>query len=92
MVMHKFNFKNGAYNIDKHLNNIKNENDLTFEVLAKERFICGSTEQCIDQLKKWVEVIRPDYLMLRMRQPGGPPQTEALKDIRKFAEKIMPNI
>ena len=43
-------------------------------------------------IKMWVEVILPDYLMLRMRQPGGPPQTEALKDIRKFAEKIMPNI
>ena len=92
MVMHKFYFKNGAYNIDKHLNNIKNENDLTFEILANERFICGSTEQCIDQLKMWVEVILPDYLMLRMRQPGGPPQAEALKDIRRFAEKIMPNI
>ena len=43
-------------------------------------------------IKMWVEVILPDYLMLRMRQPGGPPQAEALKDIRRFAEKIMPNI
>ena len=51
MVKHKFYFKNGVYNIDKHLNNVKNENDLTFEILAKERFIYESIEQCIDQLK-----------------------------------------
>ena len=92
MNMHKFYFENGAYNMDNHLNNIKNSDDLTFDVLAKERFIAGSTEQCVDQLKMWYEVIKPDYLMVRMRQPGGPPQAEALKDIRRFAEKIMPKV
>jgi hypothetical protein len=29
-------------------------------------------------------------VMLRMRQPGGPPQAEALADIRLFGEKVIP--
>ena len=92
MVMHRFYYKNGAYSLDKSLKGVKNSDELTFEKLSKDRFITGSPEQCIEQIQMWNEVIRPDYLMVRMRQPGGPPQEESLNDIRVFAEKIMPNI
>ena len=40
----------------------------------------------------WKKEIEPDYIMLRMRQPGGPPQPEALADIRMFGEKVIPNL
>ena len=40
----------------------------------------------------WKEAIQPDYVMLRMRQPGGPAQKEALEDIRMFGEKVIPNL
>ena len=40
----------------------------------------------------WKEVVQPDYVMLRMRQPGGPPQAEALEDIRRFGEHVIPNL
>lgn len=91
MVMHKFYFRNGAYISDKHLEGLKDPKDLTFEILSKDRLITGSPEQCLEQLQMWNEIIQPDYIMLRMRQPGGPPQAEALRDIRKFAEKVIPN-
>lgn len=83
MVMHKFYFKNGVYSLDKdkHLEHIKDPEELTFEILAKDRLITGSPEQCLEQLQMWNDVIQPDYIMLRMRQPGGPPQAEALGDI-----------
>ena len=92
MHMHRFYFKNGAYILDRHLNNVKSSNDLTFDILSKKRFIAGSAAQCVEQIQMWNEVIQPDYLMLRMRQPGGPPQTEALSDIKRFADNIIPNI
>ena len=40
----------------------------------------------------WKEAIQPDYVMLRMRQPGGPPQAEALADIRLFGEQVIPHL
>jgi len=92
MHMHRFYFKNGAYILDRHLNNVKSSNDLTFDILSKERFIAGSAAQCVEQIQMWNEVIQPDYLMQRMGQPGGPPQAEALSDIKRFADNIIPNI
>jgi len=77
---------------DKHLEAVKTSDDLTFELLAKERLIAGSPDQCLEQLQMWKEAIQPDYVMLRMRQPGGPAQKEALEDIRMFGEKVIPNL
>ena len=81
-----------AYVKDKHIKNIVSENELDFETIAKERLIAGTPEQCLEQLKFWKEEIKPDYIMLRMRQPGGPSQTEALEDIRLFGEKVIVNL
>ena len=36
--------------------------------------------------------IRPDYLILRVRQPGGPPHERALEAIRNFGESVIPRL
>ena len=72
--------------------NNKDPDDLGFDLARKDRLIAGSPEQCLEQLLMWKEEIKPDYIMLRMRQPGGPPQPEALADIRMFGEKVIPNL
>jgi len=68
---------------------VKRPEDLSFEKVAKDRLIAGSPAECLDQLKMWQDEIKPDYLMLRMRQLGDPPQAEALRDIRLFGEKVI---
>ena len=40
----------------------------------------------------WREEIQPDYVMPRMRQPGGLSQAEALADIRMFGEQVIPKL
>ena len=52
----------------------------------------GSPDECLDQLQMWQQEIQPDYLMLRMRQPGGPSHEENLRDIRLFGEKVIPRL
>ena len=89
MATHKWYFHYGAYVKDEHIQNIGTEDELTFETISKERLIAGSPEQCLEQLSFWKEEIEPDYIMLRMRQPGGPVQAEALEDIRLFGEKVI---
>jgi len=92
MHTHKWYYDFGAYVEDDYLKDVKSADDLTFEVAAKDRLIAGTPAECLEQLQMWSEVVQPDYLMLRMRQPGGPPQAEALEDIRLFGENVIPNL
>lgn len=92
MTTHRWYYHYGAYVKDDYIADLEKPEDLTFEIAAKDRLIAGSPEQCLEQLQMWKEAVQPDYVMLRMRQPGGPPQAEALQDIRLFGEKVIPNL
>lgn len=92
MRTHRWYFEFGGYIEDEYIKDVKTAADLSFEIAARDRLITGTPEECLDQLAKWTDEIRPDYLMLRMRQPGGPPQCEALEDIRVFGEKVIPKL
>jgi alkanesulfonate monooxygenase SsuD/methylene tetrahydromethanopterin reductase-like flavin-dependent oxidoreductase (luciferase family) len=92
MHTHRWYFEFGGYINDDYIKDVKKPEDLSFEIAAKNRLIAGTPEECLEQLTMWSEVIQPDYLMLRMRQPGGPPQAEVLEDIRLFGEKVIPKL
>lgn len=92
MITHRWYYHYDAYVPDDYIKDVKSPEDLTFDIAAKDRLIAGSPEQCLEQLQMWKEVVQPDYVMLRMRQPGGPPQAEALADIRRFGEQVIPNL
>ena len=92
MTTHRWYFHYGAYVKDDYVKDVKVAEDLTFDIAARDRLIAGSPAQCLEQLLMWKEEIQPDYVMLRMRQPGGPPQAEALADIRMFGEQVIPKL
>jgi len=92
MATHRWYFRYGAYVMDEHIKGVKDPDELSFDLAKKDRLIAGTPEQCLEQLLMWKKEIEPDYIMLRMRQPGGPPQPEALADIRMFGEKVIPNL
>jgi hypothetical protein len=68
MVTHGFSFNYGAYVSDEYLKDAKHAEDLTFALGAKDRLVVGSPNDCLEQLLKWKEAIRPDCLILRLRQ------------------------
>ena len=92
MVTHRFYFTYGAYVPDDYLKDVHRAEDLTFRVAAKDRLVVGSPSDCLGQLLKWKEEIRPDYLIIRVRQPGGPPHERALEAIRNFGESVIPRL
>jgi alkanesulfonate monooxygenase SsuD/methylene tetrahydromethanopterin reductase-like flavin-dependent oxidoreductase (luciferase family) len=92
MTTHRWYHHYGAYVKDDYIKDVKTSDDLTFDIAANDRLIAGSPQQCLEQLLMWKEEVQPDYVMLRMRQPGGPPQAEALADIRLFGEHVIPNL
>jgi alkanesulfonate monooxygenase SsuD/methylene tetrahydromethanopterin reductase-like flavin-dependent oxidoreductase (luciferase family) len=89
MVTHRFYFKYGAYVSDEYLKDVHRAEDLTFRAAARDRLIAGSPGDCLEQLLKWKQEIRPDYLIIRLRQPGGPPHERALEAIRIFGDSVI---
>jgi len=92
MVTHRFYYKYGAYVPDDYLKDVKSPEEFSFKIAAKDRLIVGSTKDCLDQLQMWKEAIRPDYLILRIRQPGGPSHAKALQAIRAFGDSVIPRL
>jgi alkanesulfonate monooxygenase SsuD/methylene tetrahydromethanopterin reductase-like flavin-dependent oxidoreductase (luciferase family) len=92
MVTHRFYYKYGAYVPDDYIKDVRSPEDFTFKIAAKDRLIVGSPKDCLVQLQVWKETIRPDYLILRIRQPGGPLHEKALHAIRVFGESVIPRL
>jgi len=92
MYTHRFYFRNKGYVEDEVLKEVHSEEDWTFDRATKNRIIAGSPQDCREQLQMWQEEVRPDYVVLRMRHPGGPTHSKTLEAIRIFGEKILPAI
>ncbi len=92
MYTHRFYFQYGAYVPDEYLKDVKKQADMTFAQTAKDRLIVGSPDDCLEQLLHWKEEINPDYLIIRLRQPGGPSHEGTLDAVRTFGEKVIPRL
>jgi len=92
MYTHRFYFRNNGYAMDDVLRNVKSEAEWTFDVAAPNRFIAGSPNDCLEQLRTWKREVEFDYLVLRMRHPGGPAHEQVVKAIRTFGEKVIPQL
>lgn len=60
-----------------------------FDRLARNRFILGSPEECIDQIREYEHRIGTDYLLVRFDWTPGLPQEEILASMRLFGEKVI---
>lgn len=92
METHRWYFEHGAFVPDEHLANISNVGGLSFDIAAKDRIIHGNAESILEQLGHFEDIIKPDYLIIRMRHPGGPSQQQALDDIAMFGEQVIPRL
>jgi probable F420-dependent oxidoreductase len=93
MYTHRFYFRYGAYAADDpYLQGVRSEGEWTFERAVKDRFVIGTPEECRDEIRRWCAEIRPDYLILRMRHPGGPPHARVVEAIRLFGDKVLPHL
>jgi len=89
MYTHRFYFRNQGYVEDEFIKGVKSEEDWSFDRAIKQRIIAGSPQNCREQLQMWQEELRPDYLVVRMRHPGGPTHARTMEMIRDFGEKVL---
>ena len=66
-----------------------NELSWAFERLAKNRFILGSPEECLDQIKEYESRLGTNYMLVRFDWTPGLPQEEILTSMRLFGEKVI---
>jgi alkanesulfonate monooxygenase SsuD/methylene tetrahydromethanopterin reductase-like flavin-dependent oxidoreductase (luciferase family) len=93
MYTHRFYFRYGAYAPDDpYIQGVRSEGEWTFERAVKDRFVVGSPEECRDEIGRWCEAVHPDYLIFRMRHPGGLPHPRVVEGIRLFGEKVLPRL
>ena len=60
-----------------------------FDRLSKGRFILGSPEECVEQIKEYEHRLATDYILPRFDWTPGLPQDEILKSMRLFGEKVI---
>jgi alkanesulfonate monooxygenase SsuD/methylene tetrahydromethanopterin reductase-like flavin-dependent oxidoreductase (luciferase family) len=92
MYTHRFDCQHGAYVPDAYLKDVTRPEALSFTKAAQDRLIVGSAEDCLAQLHRWHAEIQPDYLIIRLRQPGGPTHQATLEAIRAFGEQVIPKL
>ncbi len=61
---------------------------MPFEELARDRFIIGSPDDCIEQIAR-LRAIGVDRLHMRMNWPGMP-LSDAITGVERFASSVMP--
>lgn len=67
----------------------RSEADFTVEKLRKY-LVMGSPEDCVEQLRMWVDAVGAEYVIMRFRLPKGPSPERVLDCIRQFGEEVIP--
>jgi alkanesulfonate monooxygenase SsuD/methylene tetrahydromethanopterin reductase-like flavin-dependent oxidoreductase (luciferase family) len=63
-----------------------------FDRLAKNRFILGSAEECVDQVKEYQQRLGTNYMLVRFDWTPGLGQEDILASMRLFGEKVIQSI
>lgn len=63
-----------------------------FDRLAKDRFILGSPEECIDQIREYQDRVGITFMLVRFDWTPGLGQEEIVASMRLFGEKVIPRV
>lgn len=63
--------------------------DLAFDELVRDRFIIGDPDDCIRELRRYVEALGVNCFIFRIQWPGME-QARVLRTIKLLAEHVMP--
>jgi alkanesulfonate monooxygenase SsuD/methylene tetrahydromethanopterin reductase-like flavin-dependent oxidoreductase (luciferase family) len=75
---------------DDHGELVKDPGTVTFES-HRERFIIGSPDHCVREVKRYQSEIGMDYLICWMKLPGVDTE-KTINSMRLFAKEVMPHV
>jgi alkanesulfonate monooxygenase SsuD/methylene tetrahydromethanopterin reductase-like flavin-dependent oxidoreductase (luciferase family) len=65
--------------------------DLTFEELVRDRFIIGDSDDCVRELRRYIDALGVNCFIFRIQWPGME-QATVLRTIKLLAERVMPKL
>ncbi len=76
--------------VDPWLKDIEDKQQLSLDQLLEDRLLVGSVDTWIENLERWIESIKPEEIVLRLRFQGGPSPEQTLKVIDRIGRDIIP--
>jgi alkanesulfonate monooxygenase SsuD/methylene tetrahydromethanopterin reductase-like flavin-dependent oxidoreductase (luciferase family) len=65
--------------------------DLAFDELVQDRFIIGAPDDCVRELRRYIEALGVNCFIFRIQWPGME-QSNVLRTIKLLAERVMPEL
>jgi alkanesulfonate monooxygenase SsuD/methylene tetrahydromethanopterin reductase-like flavin-dependent oxidoreductase (luciferase family) len=65
--------------------------DLAFEELVRDRFIIGDPDDCVRELRRYIDALGVNCFLFRIQWPGME-QAKVLRTIRLLAERVLPKL
>lgn len=93
LAVHRLYYNVGTYlqKYEPWVDDIKDRDNFTFDLVSRDRFLYGSGEDILADIKHWSELTGADYIAVRMRHPGGPSHAAVLEAIARFGEEVIAN-
>jgi alkanesulfonate monooxygenase SsuD/methylene tetrahydromethanopterin reductase-like flavin-dependent oxidoreductase (luciferase family) len=76
--------------VDPWLEKLDAKEQLQLDDLLEDRFLVGSVDTWIENLDRWIGLIQPEEIVLRLRFQGGPSPEATLGAIERIGREIIP--
>jgi alkanesulfonate monooxygenase SsuD/methylene tetrahydromethanopterin reductase-like flavin-dependent oxidoreductase (luciferase family) len=91
LAVHRLYYNVGAYRrvFEPWIDEVSDRSEFTFERLARGRFLFGSGDDVRADVEAWAVTTGAEWMVLRMRHPGGPGHDETIEAIRRFGSEVI---
>ena len=87
---HRLYFDLGAYTRDPATDSVSSSGDLTLGAITEDRFVIGTADDVIEELRRYRETVGADRVILRLGHPGGPPHEAIMEVIEVIGREVIP--
>jgi len=91
LAVHRLYYNVGTYHrsYEPWVDEVKDRDQFSFDLIARNRFLFGSGDDIIADIKQWSVRTGADYIAIRMRHPGGPPHDAVMEAIARFGDEVI---
>jgi probable F420-dependent oxidoreductase len=95
LAQYRYYFQNAAFlpEYEPWMQSVHDARDLTWDLVARDRVIWGSPDECAEQLAHWCRTLNADHVQVALPPPrGGWGRETQLDAIRLIGERVIPKL
>lgn len=91
---HGYFFRRGVYRAqhDPWVKDVRTPHELSWEVVARDRILCGAPADVRDEITRWQAEVAPDWLILSLRNGTEPSHRATMRAIGLMGEEVLPHV